>query len=170
MKTDKVNFYLKSTLVKTPFDVDDDHIKAVEKIVRDSAEYKAFIADKRVNEDENRDVLLTQFDFKDAKKAKLQLHHDVYLYDLVGTAYQYLVSTTKDFVSTFQVADLVMEWHYRNIVPYVFLSVSAHQLYHDGKFKYENSAVKGNYKDLYDEYKEFLPNDAKERLEELINE
>ena len=67
MRVDNVNLYLKTTLTKTPFDVDSEKIKSVERIIRTSLEYKKVIADKRINQDENYCELFTDYDFSDKK-------------------------------------------------------------------------------------------------------
>lgn len=168
MDTSNFDIYLKDSLVRTVFDIDDDHIKAVERLIRTSNEYKVYIADKRLNENKNRDILLPDYDFSDTKKAKLNLHHDITLYDLCSTAYNYLVQTTNSYISTFMVADLVMQWHYEDIVPYVFLSETAHGLYHDGKYEYPLDKVCGNYTILNQLYRPYFTNAALTEMDKLL--
>ena len=143
MQYEKINFYLKQTLVSTKHDIDDEHIKAVERLVRNSYEYRKYLSDKGENMNENSCDYLTDFDFSKGK-ASLELHHVIFLYDLVEIGYNVLLDAGHKFITTSQVADLVLSWHYEDIIPYIFLSKTMHQLYHSGQYQFNIGHVKGN--------------------------
>ena len=161
MNVERTDFYLKSHLVKTAFDIDDKHIKAVESLVRNSLEYKTLIGEKRQYEHENRCALLKDFDFSD-KKTNLDLHHVIFLYSICKAAYKCLLETNKEaYVSTFEAANKVMEWHNEGAFLYIFLSRSAHQLYHTGSYKFEMKDVKGNREAIHRTYYKYLTEEEK---------
>lgn len=163
MNVEKVNFYLKQTLVSTKHDIDSDHIRAVEKIVRNSYEYRKYLGDKRENCNENSCAYLKDFDFS-KKKASLELHHVIFLADLVEIAYNVLLDEGNKFITTTQVSDLVLSWHYENIIPYIFLSKTFHELYHSGQYNFNSSDVKGNYREFIERYNQYFSERVKENL------
>lgn len=164
MDTEKVNFYLKETLINSVLDLDEDHIKNIGQMIRNSYEYKKFISDKRINEDQNHCNYLKDFDFKDSKKAKLQLHHVIYLRTLVRIATKYLIDNKQRGVTTFEISNQVIKWHYQNIIPYIFLSTTIHQLYHDGQYTFELKDVRGNYKEFLEDYSKYFDAEVKEEV------
>lgn len=163
MNIEKVNFYLKQTLVSTVHDIDSDHIKAVEKIIRNSYEYRKYLGDKRENCNENSCAYLKDFDFS-KNKASLELHHVIFLADLVEIGYKVLLDKGEKFISTSQVADLVLSWHYENIIPYIFLSRTMHQLYHSNQYSFNFSDIKGNYTEFISRYSDFLTPNAEKTI------
>lgn len=168
MDVNSVDFYLKQNLVNTKFDYNKDNISNIERNFRNSLEYKKYIANKRLNYDENKCDLLTDYDLSDAKKTKLELHHVVYLYYIVEMAYNYLLSTGNKNITTFEVENFICELHFKDLIPYIFLTTSAHQLVHDSKYIINYNHVKGNYRELYKEYKEYFSKDGLTQLEDLI--
>ena len=169
MNIENVNLYLKSTLAKTVFDIDDEKIKGVEKLVRNSLEYKKVIADKRGNDNENSCELFTDYDFND-KHLTLELHHVITLYDICNAVYkQLLTENTKDFVSTLEVANKVMEYHYKNAFLYVFLSKTAHQLVHNGQYEVPLKDIKGNASLIKETYFKYLDEPSQTIVEDILN-
>ena len=156
LNTDSINFFLKGTLVNTKFDVDDEHILAVERIIRNSLEYKKYIADKRANNNENYSQFIDEISFEGLKKSKLELHHVIRLYDLVKMGYFYLLENEFKNISTYNVAEFIIQLHYENIVPYVFLAETYHDLLHEGKVSIKKDSVKGNYKLLLQKYGKYF--------------
>lgn len=163
MNIENVNFFLKQTLVSTKHDIDTDHIKAVERIVRNSYEYKKFLEDKRANLNENSCAYLKDFDFKKGK-ATLELHHVIFLWDLVEIAYNVLLDEGNKNITTSEVADLVLSWHYENIIPYVFLSKTFHELYHSGQYNFTSEDIKGDFQKFIIRYNKYLSQTSKENL------
>ena len=168
MDVSKVNLFLKSSLVNTPFDITDLFIKSVERIVRTSLEYKSVIADKRANDNENSCDLLSEYDFSD-KSTKLQMHHIIPLYDICRAAAEKLILDKQKNITTFDVANLVMQWHYENAFLYAFLSVSAHQLVHDGQYTVPMEHIKGNAKIIKETYYDCIASKYQEIVDSLCN-
>ena len=166
MDTKNVNVFLKSSLVNTPYDINDEFIKAVERIVRTSLEYRTIIADKRGNDNENSCDLLSEYDFSD-KSTKLQMHHIIPLYDICRAAAEKLILDKQKNITTFDVANLVMQWHYENAFLYAFLSVSAHQLVHDGQYTVPMEHIKGNAKIIKETYYDCIASKYQEIVDSL---
>lgn len=170
MDINNVNFFLKGTLLSTPFDIDEKHIQAVERIIRVSLEYRSIIADKRENENENSCEFLKQFDFSD-KRTTLELHHVITLYDICKAAAEQLIDEKRgQYATTFDVANRVMEWHYKGAFLYVFLSKSVHQLVHNGQYEVPKEHIKGNPKLIKSLYYSYLDESNKTLLDELLKE
>lgn len=154
MKTEGLNFFLRQSLVSSSFDIDDVHIKNVEAAIRKSYEYREYLANKKEINEENKCDLLKDFDYgfkkKHHKVVTLELHHYITLYNIVEYAYKYLLDKGNKNISTFEVAQLVIDWHYYNYIPYIFLSTTVHQAVHAGQYNLEPSHIKGDYKKLYE--------------------
>ena len=84
--------------------------------------------------------------------------------DLVEIAYNVLLDEGNKFISTSQVADLVLSWHYENIIPYIFLSKTFHELYHSGQYNFSSKDVKGNYKEFIERYNKYFSDRVKESI------
>lgn len=169
MNVSKANLFLKSSLANTPFDITDAFIKSVERIVRTSLEYKSVIADKRLNDNENSCELLNDYDFSD-NKTKLQMHHITPLYEICKACAQQLFSEGNKNISTFEVANRVMEYHYENAFLYTFLSVSVHQLVHDGQYTIPSKDIKGNAKAIKEGYYEYLSPKDKDIVDNMVKD
>lgn len=167
MNIKNLSFYLKETLVSTSYDITPEHIKAVERNIRNSFEYKKYLGEKRNCLNQNNCAYLKDFDFSN-NKAKLELHHHIHLYDLVEVAYKYLIANNIKGITTFDVANIVMEWHYRDLIPYVFLSKTMHELHHSGQYQYELNDIKGTPLELYNLIKEYLTPELDIKFKEVI--
>ena len=72
-------------------------------------------------------------------------------------------------ITTFDVANLVMQWHYENAFLYAFLSVSAHQLVHDGQYTVPMEHIKGNAKIIKETYYDCIASKYQEIVDSLCS-
>ena len=152
------NIILDSFLISSEIEITKEFIKEVESIFRKSYEYKKLLAYYRGTEDENSCIFLSDIDFS-KKGLTLEFHHIIRLYDLVAIVSKELLSKGYKSITTFDVANRLMELHYQNIIPYTFLSKTMHQVQHseeDSKYQIPLEDIKGNYKEFLKEFKDYI--------------
>lgn len=103
-------------------------IKSVEKLVRTSEYYKRYIAYIRNDIGLNCCQVLSNIQPDEEDNTELEMHHGpiLTLFDYAAIITDYLLYTGKK-ITTFMVADLVLEEHFNNNVQVVMLSKTVHE-------------------------------------------
>lgn len=131
-------------------------IKGIEMIVRGSIEYKTYIKFLRENVDMNRCAILKNIKNENGKKYRIEIHHEPFtLFDIVD------VVLTKRYecgesLTQMAIADEVMELHYSGNVGLIPLSVTMHELVHNGRIFIPLQYIYQKYDNFYNEYKEYI--------------
>lgn len=103
-------------------------IKSVEKLVRTSEYYKRYIAYIKNDIGLNCCQVLSNIQPDEEDNTELEMHHGpiLTLFDYAAIITDYLLYTGKK-ITTFMVADLVLEEHFNNNVQVVMLSKTVHE-------------------------------------------
>ena len=139
-------------------------IKSVEKLVRQSTEYSAYLGHlKKLGLDKCSFLNNIHDDI-----ATIEFHHYPFtLYDIVNivTAYRFM---NKKLVSTFLVAQEVINLHFQNKIGLIPLSKTVHKLFHSGELFININMVYGYVDDFVNYYKDAIPVDLALKYNEIL--
>ena len=140
-------------------------IKRVEKVVRDSMEYKDYILFLKDYVNMNHCAFFTNVANKEGSKVRIEIHHEpLTLFDIVAIVLEKHLAEGVP-ISDFYIAEEVMELHYQNKVGLIPLSKSIHQIvHHSDDIFIPINLVYGNYKEFLDEYLEFCDDDFSDMI------
>jgi len=142
-------------------------IKNIEAIIRTSQEYRNYIRYLKTDAELNYCTLMNILPEDIAKHIKIEMHHFPFtLYDLVDIILVKAVSLGEDF-SRLSIANEVMEAHFNNQIGLVPLTVTAHQMMHNGHYFIHKEEVFGDYEKFFDRYKPYLTDDHYEKITRL---
>lgn len=131
-------------------------VKDVEKIVHSSIEYRRYIQYLKQELGRTTCSALTQIDIEDAKGVSLEFHHYPFtIFDII-----FVVSSRyrkDDHVDCFAVANEVMLLHYRNEVQLIPLTITAHELAHDGILEIPKDKIHGDCEPFVEKYRDYIP-------------
>lgn len=139
----------------------------IEKCVRNSFEYRRYIAYLRENFDMNRCSIYENVSNADTFNIKIHIHHEpITLYDIVVTIYNKRKFFHED-LSIFMVAKEVMYVHYCLMVGLIPLAETVHDLVHAQYLFIPTTKVFGYYKEFIRQYNDFLPEGLEATLKEI---
>jgi len=140
------------------------YFKAIERMVRQSFEYKEFISYIKTNFDMDQCAFIKS---DKGTEFKVEQHHYPFtLYDIVEIVYRKR-SYYGELLDVEMVAKEVTMLHYKLIIGLIPLSKTAHQLHHDGKLFIPVDKVLGRYNVFVDLYKPFMTNDQLDTLSRI---
>jgi hypothetical protein len=141
-------------------------IKGAEKIIRTSEEYKAYKA-YLMNEIGLDHCMVMQGITEE--KATIEMHHGpiLTLFDYCAIVLDSAL-VNGETMSSFKLAKVVLEEHFKNNVQVVMLSKTAHQLVHTGKIFIHPSQAWGNMNTFLDTYADGLSAEQIETINEYI--
>ena len=101
----------------------------------------------------------------------LEMHHyPISLYDMTQTIACALIATSDgEPISGFDIAEQVMKEHYENNVGLIPLTTTLHEMAHAGSVIIPLEKVYGNHLNFYNKYKEFMPAEIIERIEDNLS-
>lgn len=138
----------------------------IERRVRQSFEYRKYVAYLRENFDMNKCSIYENVSNADSFNVKIHIHHEpITLFDIVVTIYNKRKFFHED-LSIFMVAKEVMYVHYCLMVGLIPLAETVHELVHNQYLFIPTTKVFGHYKEFIRQYNDFLP----EGLEATLNE
>ena len=147
-------------------DLDAKTVGAIEKQVRGSYEYRAYINYLKNELDLNKCALMPGMDTK-VVPVSLEFHHFPFtLYDVTEIVGRSMLSDQDSgrTVSTLEVAEKVMEEHFRNNIGLVPLTLTLHEMAHNGAIAIPFSAINGNYKAFMERYSAYLTKEQVDRI------
>jgi hypothetical protein len=140
-------------------------IRAVEKAVRSNDDYKLWLEDLRDVDQLSGDAFFQNISSSDAE---IQLHHFPFnLYTVCSVITQKYMEENKK-VSTFIIADKVLQEHFSNKIGLVPLTVTMHQLAHLNRLNITRKQIFGNWEQFYKEYTEYFSDFDIEIVRQLI--
>ena len=143
-------------------------IKKVEMLVRSSQEYKFYVEFLKKNVDMTQCSFFTNINNRNGRKVRIEIHHEPFtLYDLVEIVMDKWSSEGRK-LSHLGIAEEVMEIHYRGLVGLIPLSLTVHQLVHDGKLFIPIPNVYGRVLDFVKEYEPYISEDLMSMLKTKI--
>lgn len=149
-------------------------IKSCETLIRNDEAYDSYKAHLINNvQGMNKCALFSNIDIE---MAKLEMHHGPIfnLYDYVEITIVYLLKNNKQ-LSTFKVADIVLEEHRNNLIQVVMLSEMAHKAVHPKKpgIKPEFISIDAAFGDLVgyiSKYKDYISYKHLIKIKKYLNE
>ena len=169
--TIKIGHYTKVNMVDESWKEDeisyDKMIKKIEQIVRNSFEYREYIKFLKEEMDMNQCSFFKNVTREDAR---IEIHHTPFtLYDITSIVFYYMQVNNFN-LTIFDIAEEVMKLHYENMVGLFPLSLTAHELVHNGDIFIPIDHVYGNVSKFVDKYKEYMTEEQKELLQKNIDE
>jgi len=151
-------------------------IKSIERIVRSSLEYKHYIQYLRDQIDMTLCSFFNNINNKDNKKISIEIHHEPFtLFDLVQIVIDRWIGEEID-LNPLLIAEEVTSLHYRNLIGLIPLSVTVHELVHNGKLFIPLQNIFGGYVEFIEKYEKYISQDllslleAKFKLSKDLNE
>lgn len=142
-------------------------IKNIERIARSSMEYKQYIKFLKDEIDMTKCTYFNGVNNKN-KRVSIEIHHEPFtLFDIT----QMVVDKTLDEgkpLNLFLLAEEVMKIHYMGLVGLLPLSVTVHELVHNGKLFIPLQCVYGNFVKFLETYERYIPADIQEMLQTKI--
>lgn len=134
-----------TSLYELPFYKDADYlanldnfvgfIKAVERLVRNDKSYKRYISYIKTDVGLNFCQVLSNIKVEDPNaNTKLEMHHGpiLTLFDYASILVDWSLAHEKK-ITTFSIANRLLDEHFKNHIQVVMLSETVHQLFHEGK-------------------------------------
>lgn len=138
-------------------------IKSVEKTIRGSVEYREWTSYLR----EACGAIDCKITHETVEDCTIEIHHYPFnLFQLVDICIETKMQNKEKF-STFDIANEVMSWHFRDIVGYIPLISSLHEKYHNGLLQIPLWAVSGNWKTILSEFS--VPEEVRDAIASFRN-
>ena len=141
--------------------------KEIESYCRGSLEYSDIIAYLRKYVDMNECTFLNSF-HGEKRKGQIEIHHSPYtlfsIVDIVMRKHEDLYNS----IDELKVAEEVMRLHYSGVIGLVPLSITCHQLVHDGQLTVPLWCVYGRFVEFTKRYYDWIPDPLLESLNEQI--
>lgn len=140
-------------------------IKNVEKLIRTSYEYKAYITDLREEVIQlNRDSVLGNITTSDVD---MEFHHYPFsLYEIVEILMIDKIAKKEGFTS-FSLAKEIMELHNKHVIGLVPLTKTVHELAHLGSIFLSKKQIFGDYSAFMTTYSASISYDLKSKIQEM---
>lgn len=146
-------------------------IKAVERLVRTSKHYSRYISYIRNDIGLNFCQVLSNIKIEDEKAlTKLEMHHGpiLTLFDYASIITDWMLANDKK-ITTFRVADILLNEHYNNNIQVVMLSETVHQLVHSGKVFLNINHAFGDLNTFIKKYRDGVSDEYIERINKYLN-
>ena len=145
------------------------YIKTVEQIIRKSSPYKDYMSFLRNNLDYNRCLILKNIRNTSGKHYRIEIHHEPFtLFDIVETVINRRLALEEP-ITTLPVSDEVMSLHYEGKVGLVPLTVTMHELVHNGRIFIPLQFIYQDYAGFFREYEKYFNETTKDKLEAKVN-
>lgn len=142
-------------------------IKGVERLVRNNDRYKKYISYLKKEVKLNKCQVLKNITDEDAD---IEMHHGPIftLFDICAIVLDYFLYKNWK-VSTFKIADAVLDEHQRNRVQVVMVSVTVHQEIHNGDIFINHKQAWGDLNAFIKKYKCSMSKEYKEQINRYID-
>lgn len=134
-------------------------VKSVEMLVRRSDDYTKYIKYLREDIGLTRCQVLSNIDTDDDEKmhTKIEMHHGpvLTLFDLAAIITDWAIAKDKK-ITTFYIADLLLQEHFNNNIQVVMLSTTIHEQVHENNIWINMNQAFGNLSAFIDKYFEGL--------------
>lgn len=144
-------------------------IKSTEMVIRGSLEYKEYIRFLKDNLDMNKCAIFKNAKNGSGKKYRIEIHHEPFtLFDIVETVINRRLAEG-DSINQLKVADEVMELHYEGKIGLIPLSVTMHQVLHNGRIFIPLQLIYHRYDEFYKEYEEYMSPTLKDKIQAKVD-
>lgn len=140
-------------------------VKSIERIVRGSQEYKQYVAFLRKEVDMTMCSYFTNISKKDGAKVSIEIHHEPFtLFDITLIVLEKWMAEGMK-INPILIAEEVMKLHYQGKVGLIPLSLTVHDLVHEGKIFIPLQNVYGDFISFLEEYEPYITQDLQDILE-----
>lgn len=146
-------------------------VKGVERMVRSSKYYSRYISYLKNDIGLNFCQVLSNIKVEDEKAVtKIEMHHGpiLTLFDYASIIIDWMLYNNKK-VSTFDVADILIEEHFNNNIQVVMLSETVHQLVHDDKVFLNINQAFGNLNAFIKKYRDGISDEMIQRINKYLD-
>lgn len=142
-------------------------VKGIEYVVRHNDRYNKYISYLKKEVKLNRCQVLKDITDEDAD---IEMHHGPIfnLFDICSIVLEYFL-LKKWKISTFRVADVVLEEHMRNRIQVVMVSTTVHQEIHDGEIFINYHQAYGNLNEFIKKYKDAISDEYRDQINKYID-
>ncbi len=142
-------------------------VKGIEYAVRHNDRYNKYISYLKKEVKLNHCQVLKDISDEDAD---IEMHHGPIfnLFDICSIVLEYFL-LKKWKISTFRVADVVLQEHMRNRVQVVMVSTTVHQEIHDGEIFINYHQAYGNLNEFIKKYKDAISNEYRDQINKYID-
>ena len=145
------------------------YIKTCEIIIRKSMEYKEYIKFLKENMHMDQCIVLSNLKNGDGKHYRIEIHHEPFtLFDIVETVINRRLEHGES-ICALKVADEVMDLHYSGMVGLIPLTVTMHELVHNGRIFVPLQFIYHNYAEFVSEYERYMNAALIEKIEAKVN-
>lgn len=132
-------------------------IKKLERICRSSLEYKEFISYLINNVGMEFCSFFNNVNMDLGKRIKIEIHHEPFtLFDIASIVLEKFIATGQE-INPIKISEEIMRLHYEGKVGLIPLSITAHQLVHDGKLFIPLQYLDQGFLRFFKEYKQYIP-------------
>lgn len=141
-------------------------IKYIEKIVRSSFEYRTYIGFLKNKLDLTRCTFFPMVNINEIRKVSFEFHHYPFnLFNIVSIVLdEHMLVKGEKNINPFDIAEEVMLLHYQNYIGLVPLTVTVHELAHEGKVFINLKYVYGNYNKFINLYESALSDNYRQLI------
>ena len=142
-------------------------VKGIEYAVRHNDRYNKYISYLKKEVKLNHCQVLKDISDEDAD---IEMHHGPIfnLFDICSIVLEYFL-LKKWKISTFRVADVVLQEHMRNRVQVVMVSTTVHQEIHDGEIFINYHQAYGNLNEFIKKYKDAISDEYRDQINKYID-
>ena len=145
------------------------YIKTCEIVIRKSQEYKDYVRFLRENLNMDECIVLSNLKSSSGNRYRIEIHHEPFtLFDIVETVINRRLAEGES-ISALKVADEVMDLHYSGLVGLVPLTVTMHELVHNGRIFIPLQFIYHKYNEFFKEYEEYMNSTLIEKIEAKVN-
>lgn len=146
------------------------YVKAIERMVRSSKFYSRYI--RFIKEDVGLNFCQVLSNIKqedEMSKTEIEMHHGpiLTLFDYITIIIDYMLY--KDIkISSFKVADIILEEHFNNNIQVVMLSKTVHEEVHENNIFLNTKHAFGNLNAFLEKYKEGVSDEQIDKINKYI--
>jgi len=147
-------------------DLDDKALKYIEREVRSSYEYREYVSYLKNELDLTKCALLPNLDLE-TSNFRLEFHHYPFsLYEIAEIVGKQMINSLaeNEKLSCFEIAERIVEEHYRGNVGLIPLTKTLHDMAHNKTIIIPISKVNGNYKKFIEKYNSSIDPDILQRI------
>lgn len=143
-------------------------IKKIVKMIRTSYEYKNYISYLKEEIDMNSCSFFNKLTREDIS---IEIHHaPLTLFEIVSIVFaKHVDKYGADNINIFDISEEVIRLHYENFIGLIPLSITAHELVHQGEIFIPIQCVYGKLKTFYNTYNKYFSQEQKDLLESHIS-
>ena len=143
-------------------------IKKCERMIRTSLEYRQYIQFLKNEMELNKCAVFQNIRTSSEKKYSIEIHHSPFtLYDIVQIV---MTKHLEEYgtINLFRISKEVMELHYDGKVGLIPLTLTVHELVHNGKIFIPLNLIYQNYSDFVNEYESWMNDNTKEKILDIV--